>query len=181
LAINKSRKEELVSQYKELISESNGVVITSYSGITVKELESLRRNVRDLGAQFHIVKNTLMELAFKDAGISFPDEVLEGTTAIGFTSEDLPALAKAILDMSKETGSMSIKAGVVENTTYDGAQMRRIAELPPLPVLQAQLLSMIQTPANRVATVVASSVRQIVNVTKAYADTGTTEAANAAS
>jgi large subunit ribosomal protein L10 len=180
LAISKSRKEELVGQYKELLSENNGIVITSYSGITVKQLEALRRNIRDLGGQFYIVKNTLMELAFDDAGITIPKEVLEGTTAIGFTSEDLPGMAKVILDVVKESGSMSIKAGVVENTTYDGAQMRRIAELPPLPILQAQLLSMIQTPANRVATVVASSVRQILNVTKAYADTGTKEATSPA-
>ena len=180
MAISKSRKEELVGQYKELLNESSGIVITSYSGITVKELEGLRRNIRDLGGTFHIVKNTLMELAFNDVGVTLPEDVLEGTTAIGFTSEDLPGLAKAILDIAKETGSMSIKAGVVEKTIYDGGQMRRIAELPPLPILQAQLLSMIQTPANRVATVVAGSVRQIVNVTKAYADAGATEAANPA-
>jgi len=180
LAISKSRKEKLVKEYKELLSDSNGIVVTTFSGITVKELEVLRRNIRDLGGQFHIVKNSLMELAFNDAGITLPEEVLNGTTAIGFTNEDLPALAKAILDVAKVSGTMSIKAGVVEKTTYDGTQMRRIAELPPLPILQAQLLSMIQTPASRVATVVASSVRQIVNVTKAYADTGATEAANPA-
>jgi ribosomal protein L10 len=75
---------------------------------------------------------------------------------------------------------MSIKAGVIEKATYDGAQMRQIAELPPLPIIQSQLLSVIQAPASRVATVVASSVRQIVNVTKAYADQGVTEAANPA-
>jgi len=180
LAISKSRKEELVGQYKGLLEDNNGIVITSYSGITVKELEALRRNVRELGGQFHIVKNTLMELAFEEAGISLPTEVLEGTTAVGFTNEDLPGLAKAILDVAKESGAMNIKAGVVDDAIYDGVEMRRIAELPPMPIVQAQLLSMIQTPANRIATVVASSVRQIVNVTKAYADTGTSEAANPA-
>ncbi|MHC4843847.1 MAG: 50S ribosomal protein L10 [Planctomycetota bacterium] len=180
MAISRSRKEQLVSQYKELLTDNNGIVITTYSGITVKQLEALRRNIRDLGGQFYIVKNSLMELAFNDAGITLPEEILEGTTAIGFTNEDLPALAKVILDLAKDTGTMSIKAGVVEKTTFDGAQMRRIAELPPLPILQAQLLSMIQTPANRVASALASSVRQIVNVTKAYADTGSAEVVNPA-
>ena len=172
MAINKSRKEELVSQYKELLNDNNRIVITSYSGISVKQLEALRKNIRELGGYFHIVKNSLMEIAFEDAGVNFPKEVMEGTTAIAFTSEDLPALAKAILYVAKESGSMSIKGGVVESITYDGAEMRRIAELPPLPIVQAQLLSMIQAPANRVAMVLASSVRQILNVTKAYADTG---------
>lgn len=180
MAINKSRKEELVREYKELLNKSNGIVITSYSGITVKELEALRKNIRELGGHFRIVKNSLMELAFDEAGINFPEEVMEGTTAIGFTNDDLPGLAKVILDVAKVSGSMNIKAGVVENTTYDGAEMRRIAELPPMPIIQAQLLSMIQAPASRVAMVVASSVRQIVNVTKAYADKGATETANPA-
>lgn len=180
MAINRSRKEELVGQYKELLNDSKGIVIASYSGINVKELEALRKNIRELGGQFHIVKNTLMELAFDSVGITLPKEILEGATAIGFTSEDLPGLAKAILDVAKVSGTMSIKAGVIEKTTYDGAQMRTIAELPPLPIVQAQLLSVIQAPAKRVAMVVASSVRQIVNVTKAYADKGATEAANPA-
>ena len=61
MAISKSRKEELVGQYKDLLENNDGIVITSYSGITVKELEGLRRNIRDLGGQFHIVKNTLMD------------------------------------------------------------------------------------------------------------------------
>ena len=56
MAISKSRKEQLVAQYKELLNENTGVVITTYSGITVKELEALRRNVRELGGQFQIVK-----------------------------------------------------------------------------------------------------------------------------
>lgn len=180
MAINKSRKDELVGQYKELLENSNGVVITSYSGITVKELEGLRKNIREVGGQFLVVKNTLMELAFNDTGIKFPEEVLEGTTAIGFTAEDLPGLAKVILDTERGSGSLSIKAGVVEKTIYDGAQMRSLAELPPLPIIQAQLLSMIQAPASRVAMVLASSIRQIVNVTKAYSDKGAVQAADPA-
>jgi large subunit ribosomal protein L10 len=172
LAISKDRKLELVGQYKEWLSENNGVVFASYSGITVKELEGLRRKIREIGGEFHVVKNTLIQLALDDAGLNLPQEVLQGTTAIGFTSEDIPGLAKAISDLAKESSAMDIKGGVVDRVIYNGAQMKNLADLPPLPIIQAQLLSMIQTPAGRVANALASSVRQLVNVTKAYADSG---------
>jgi large subunit ribosomal protein L10 len=173
LAINKERKNELVEQYKELLKNSNGMVITSYSGVPVKELESLRKKVREMGGEFHIVKNTLMELALKDAGLTIPAPILEGTTAVGFAVEDVPGMAKVIMDIARESGTMSIKGGVIDRTVYDSAQVQRIADLPPLPVVQAQLLSMIQTPASRVAAILSGSIRQLVSVTKAYADSGT--------
>jgi len=173
LAISKEKKLELVGQYKEWLEESNGIILTSFSGITVKQLEGLRRNVREIGGEFHVVKNTLIELALKYAGISLPNEILQGTTAVGFTSEDILGLAKIITDLARESGSIDIKGGVVEKVVYNGNQMKSLAELPPLPILQAQLLSMIQAPASRVAMVIAGSVRQLINVSKAYADKGT--------
>lgn len=172
MAITKDRKLELVQQYKEWLGENNGIVFASYSGITVKQLEGLRRKIREMGGEFHVVKNTLIQLALVDAGLNLPQEILQGTTAIGFTSEDIPGLAKAISDLAKESSAMDIKGGVVDRVIYNGAQMKNLAELPPLPIIQAQLLSMIQAPASRVANALASSVRQLVNVTKAYADSG---------
>jgi large subunit ribosomal protein L10 len=180
LAISKEKKSELVEQYKEWLKESSGIVLASYSGITVKDLEGLRRKIREIGGEFHVVKNTLIELAMKDAGLKFPDEILLGTTAIGFTSEDVPGLAKAISDLARETGSMDIKGGMVDRVFYNGAQMKNLADLPPLPILQAQLLSMIQAPASRVALALAGSVRQLVNLTKAYADSGSADVPDAA-
>ena len=172
MAISKERKLELLGQYKEWLEENNSIVLTSFSGITVKDLEGLRRNVREIGGEFHVVKNTLMEMVLKDAGISLPNEILQGTTAVGFTSDDILGLAKIITDMAREKGTINIKGGVVEKAVYNGNQMKRLAELPPLPILQAQLLSMIQAPASRVTNAIAGSVRQLINVSKAYADKG---------
>jgi large subunit ribosomal protein L10 len=89
-------------------------------------------------------------------------------------------VAKAIVDLARELGTVNLKGGYVDKVLYDAAQIERLADLPPLPVLRSQLLSLIQTPASRVALSLASSVRQIVNVTKAYADTETQESASAA-
>ncbi len=180
MAISKEKKSELVEQYRGWLNESSGIVLASYSGVTVKELEGLRRKIREIGGEFHVVKNNLIELALEDVGLNLPEEVLQGTTAIGFTSEDIPGLAKAISDLARESGSMDIKGGVVDRVFYNGNQVKSLADLPPLPVIQAQLLSLIQAPASRVAMALAGSVRQLVNVTKAYADSGAANAPNAA-
>jgi large subunit ribosomal protein L10 len=82
-----------------------------------------------------------------------------------------------IVDLAQNVESVSLKGGLIEKIAYDAAQIEMLANLPPLPVLRAQLLSMLQAPGSRIAMVLASSVRQLVNVTKAFADT---EEANAA-
>lgn len=177
LAISKDKKEELVANYQDLLTNSNGLIITSYSGVSVKELEIVRRKIRDLGGEFHIVKNTLFALAMNEVGMSMPDETYIGTTAIGFANEEIPAVAKVIVDLARDVEAVRLKGGLIEKIVYDAAQVEMLADLPPLPVLRAQLLSMLQAPGSRMAMVLASSVRQLVNVTKAFADT---EEANAA-
>ena len=172
MAISKERKQELVKQYRELVSNSRGMVIASYSGITVKELEALRAKIRELGGEFHVVKNTLFQLAIQEEGLSLPETVYTGTTAIGFVSEDIPAMTKAIADVARESDTFHLKGGLVDRVAYDIRQIERLAELPPLPVLRAQLLSVIQLPSSRIAMALAGSIRQIVNVTKAFSESG---------
>jgi len=177
LAISKEKKEELVANYHDLVTNSNGLIITSFSGVSVKELEIVRRQIRDLGGEFHIVKNTLFALAMNKVGMSLPEETYTGTTAIGFANEEIPAVAKVIVDLARDVEAVSLKGGLIEKIVYDAAQVEMLANLPPLPVLRAQLLSTLQAPGSSIARALASSVRQLVNVTKAFADK---EEANAA-
>ena len=170
MAINKRKKEELVEQYKQLIKENSGMILTSYSGVSVKELEELRKRIRELDGSFFVVKNSLLRLALNDANISLPEDSFAGTTAVGFTNDDVPALAKSIVDMARDHEAMKVKAGVVAGATYDAAEVERLAALPPLPVVRGQLLGVLQAPAGRIAGVVASSVRQVMNVLNAYAE-----------
>jgi large subunit ribosomal protein L10 len=177
LAISKKRKELLVKQYAEMLERSTGVILAGFSGVTVKDLEGLRQKIRETGGEFHVVKNSLMELAFKQAGYELAEEYLVGTTAVGFAGEDMPAVAKAIVDLAKQTETLRVKAGVIEGKTYGGTQVEQFAELPPLNVLQARLLSVIQGPAGRMAGVLGGSVRQIASVIKAYSEKAATPAA----
>ena len=171
MAISKERKKALVTQYKELLSSNSALIMTAYSGLSVKEVQGLRLKIRDAGGSFHIVKNNLVERAFNEAGVPIPDGALMGPTAIGFTSEDVLGVAKAIVDLAREVEFVQVKGAVIDGVTYDDSQVRRLADLPPLPVVQAQMLSVIQAPARQLAGVLAGSARQLVNVLKAYSET----------
>lgn len=136
MAIRRSRKEELVAAYEGLFRDSSAYIITSYSGVPVKDLETLRRHIREVGGEFLIVKNTLAGRALDAVGISLPTEILIGTTAIGFATDDIPGVAKAVVDLARGFDSVNIKGGVIEKVLYDAAQVTMLADLPPLPVLK---------------------------------------------
>jgi large subunit ribosomal protein L10 len=171
LAISKERKKALVTQYQELFSASSALIMTGYSGLSVKELEGLRRKIREVGGEFHIIKNNLADRAFKGTGLPMPEGSLEGPTAIGFAFEDVIGVAKAIVDLARDTEIAYVKGAVIEGVVYDTAQVTQMANLPPMPIVQAQLLSVLQAPASRVAGVLSGSVKQLVNVLNAYAET----------
>lgn len=170
MAITKERKQAIVKQYRDLVGKSQGIVLASYSGLKVKDLERLRRKVRELGGEFHVVQNRLARLTLKDAGLGVADEALEGATAVGFALDEPLALAKAIVDFSRESDKVKIKAGVVNGVVYDGVQMVRLAEMPPLPVIRAQLLGLFGTPATRLASLLVTPARQMASVVRAYSD-----------
>ncbi|MFP3854494.1 MAG: 50S ribosomal protein L10 [Anaerolineales bacterium] len=176
MAISREKKEELVEEYREIIERSRGLIMTGYSGLTVRDTEELRSKMREVGGEFHIVKNSLIELAMEQAGLPVPEGSLEGTTAIGFADQDIPTVAKAIVELAKDRKVLEIKAGVIEGSIYQPSRVEKLADLPPLPIVQGQLLGLLQTPAGRMVNTLAGSVRQIVNVVKAYSEQESAEA-----
>jgi large subunit ribosomal protein L10 len=77
------------------VKQSRALIITEYTGLPMKQMDALRNKMREAGGEFHVVKNTLGKLAFKEAGLPLPEDYFEGSTAIGFAFEDAPQLAKA--------------------------------------------------------------------------------------
>lgn len=172
MAISKEKKRELVAQYKDLVSSSQGMILATFSGMSVKDTENLRRQIREVGGQFLVVKNTLAKLAFEQAGMIFPESAMEGTTAIGFAQEGVAELAKVIVDAARQAELLQVKGGVFEGTVYDARQILRLADLPSLGVVQARLLGLLQAPASRLAGALSGSVRQVITVISAYAKSG---------
>jgi large subunit ribosomal protein L10 len=180
LAISKKRKETLLQEYKETLQSNSALVFTGYAGLGVKELEDLRRKMREIGGEYFIVKNSIAKRAFADVGIETPDGGFDGPTAIGATSEEVPNMLKTMVDLTKESEVFTVRGAIVDGALMSGVEVRQLAELPPMPVLQAQLLSVFNSPATQLASVFAGSVRQLMNVLKAYSESEG-EAAAAAS
>ena len=170
MALTRERKQELVAQYKALLSDSQAVVITTYLGLSVPQIEELRNAVRETGGRFMVAKNTLLKRAFETAGYPVPEEALRGSTAIAFALEDPPAIAKAIVDFAKGHESVAIKAGFLEKQMMTANEVKALADLPPLPVMRAQLLGTIMAPASQLARLLAEPGRQVAAVLKAYSE-----------
>lgn len=169
MALTKSKKEELVAQYVELLGQSKAVFMTEYTGLSVNRMQELRAAVRKSDGSLVVTKNTLMILALEEAGKPVPADQLVGQLATGFALNEVPSLAKALTDFLKNEEMISIRFGIMDDKILTAEEILALAKLPSLDELQGQILGMIQAPARNVATVVAGSVRQVVNVLDAYA------------
>jgi large subunit ribosomal protein L10 len=172
LALTKDKKQTIVAEYQEWLNKSEAVFLTEYSGLTMPAFDELRKRVREAGGEFHVVKNTLGKLAFKSAGFEVPDEYLDGSTAVGVAFADAPGVAKVISDFAKEQEAVKIKGGFLGKQHFSKLEVTRLATLPPLPVVRAQLLAMLNTPATTLVRLVAEPGRRVAQVMKAYADKG---------
>ncbi len=101
MAVSKERKKEIVASYQDWLENSRAVFLAEYTGLTMKDMDNLRDKVREVGGEFHVIKNTLGKLAFEGAGYDVPPEYFLGSTAAGFAFENAPAMAKAMADFAK--------------------------------------------------------------------------------
>jgi large subunit ribosomal protein L10 len=170
LAITKEQKREIVAQYGDWVERSEAFVVTEYTGLTMKAMDELRGKIREVGGEFHVVKNTLVKLALKDVDIDFEEDHFIGSTAIGFAFEDPPALAKVISEFAKESDFVKIKVGYLEKQMMSAADVKALADLPPLPVMRATLLSTLLAPASQLVRTLAEPGRQVAAVLKAYSE-----------
>lgn len=168
MAISKERKDELVAQYIDLINQSRAVFIAEYTGLNVKDINQLRQEVRKAEGAFHVTKNTLLRHALQETDRPVPEELLTGQVATGFALSEAPTLAKALTDFAKTKENLVIKGAILGDKILTAEQVADLAKLPSRDELRAQIIGMIGTPAQNIASIVANSVRQVVNVLDAY-------------
>ena len=170
MAISKEQKAALVEQYADWMDRSEAMILTEYIGLTMKEIDELRQKTREAGGEFHVIKNTLGNLAFEKADIPQPSGKLEGSTAIAFAFDDPALMAKSVSDFARSSDFLKIKGGYLEKDALDPQEIKALADLPPMPVLRAQLLSTILAPANQLARILVEPARQVSAVINAYAE-----------
>ena len=131
-------KAAAVAEIVDSFNESAGAVLTEYRGLTVKQLQDLRRALGE-NANYAVVKNTLTKLAAKEAGVEGFDDLLNGPTAIAFINGDVVEAAKGLRDFAKAHPALVIKAGYVDGATLDAKEIARLADLESREVLLGKL------------------------------------------
>lgn len=177
MAISKERKNELIAQYNQWLNNSRAMFLAEYTGLGMKDIDALRVKIREVGGEFHIVKNTLGIRAFEQAGMEIPDNFFTGSTAIVFAFEDAPATAKAVMEYTRTTEFLKVKGGFLGNKQIDANAVKSLADMPPLPVVRAQLIGTILAPASKLVRTLVEPGRQIAAVVKAYSESETANAA----
>ena len=170
MAKSKAQKETMLTQYIEWVGKSQVVVLVEYSGVKMSNLDAIRARIREAGGEFHIVKNTLAKLALEKAGFKVPADYAEKSTAIGFAFADPAGFAKALTEATKGMEAIKIKGGFMGGVTLKPAEVKALASLPPLPVMRAQLLGILQAPASKLVRTLAEPGRQVAYVVKAYSE-----------
>ncbi|WP_310961132.1 50S ribosomal protein L10 [Nocardioides terrisoli] len=131
-------KAAAVAEIVEQFNDSAGAVLTEYRGLTVKQLQELRRTLGE-NANYAVVKNTLTKIAAKEAGVDGVDDLLNGPTAIAFISGDLVEAAKGLRDFAKAHPALVIKGGYVDGAPIEASQIAKLADLESRDVLLGKL------------------------------------------
>jgi len=134
----RAEKQAAVAEIVDSFNDAAGAVLTEYRGLTVKQLQELRRSLGE-NAHYAVVKNTLAKLAAKDAGIDGFDDLLTGPTAIAFIRGDVVEAAKGLRDFAKANPTLVIKGGVLDGKPLDASEVAKLADLESREVLLGKL------------------------------------------
>ncbi|MFN3928568.1 MAG: 50S ribosomal protein L10 [Thermoflexus sp.] len=170
MPFTRAEKDEMIAQYRELLSRSQALILTDYQGLDAQGMYQLRRKIQKSGGAFRVTKNTLLRIALQQAGWVVPEDLLQGPTAAAFCLEDPPAVAKALLEFAEESKILKIKGGLLDGRRLRPEDVKALSELPPRPVVLGQVLGAIQAPAAQLAGVLTAVLQQVVGVLQARAD-----------
>ena len=168
MAITRERKEELVAQYSDLLEQSSGFVVMKYTKMAVPEVDALRKTIREAEGKYLVTKNTLLTKALQDQGWPISDDLLQGPTGVAFGLGNIPGVAKAVLDFSKDfENKLEISGGIMMTDVLDASQIEAVSKLPTLDEIRAQLIGMLLQPQQGIVTALNEATGQVVNVISA--------------
>jgi large subunit ribosomal protein L10 len=170
LAITREKKGELVSEYVEKLRNTQAVIVTEYRGLTVKQLQDLRREMRANDGELVVAKNTLIARALTEVGMAAPEPLLKGPTAFAFCFKEVAAPAKALNKFARDTKVLVVRGGVMGQSVFDESGVQQLAELPSREQLLGQVVGVLQAPLAGMVNVLAGTLRGLVNVLNARAD-----------
>ncbi len=166
----RAEKKYLVDEIGSHLDKSDYVFLADYNYITVAETAELRTTLAEHDAEFHVIKNSMFRLAAKEREFPSLDDHLTGPTAIVVGGDNPPGVAKALGAFIKEKKKVELKGGLLAKKLLEAQDIGELAKLPPLPVVQSQFLSLLNTPARQTATIVQAVPQGILNVIKSRSD-----------
>ena len=146
-------KKEAVAALIERLKNSAAGVIVDYKGTTVEDDTALRREMREAGVEYTVVKNTLLRFAVRETGLEEVENVLEGTTAIATSTEDVIAPAKILCGFAEKHDNFKVKAGFVEGKVVSLDEVQALAKTPSKETLLTQLVFTLNAPIKNLAVV----------------------------
>ena len=159
------KKEAIVAKLQDLLSEATVAVVTDYRGLSVAEISQLRRRLNSAGVKYHVVKNTLTQLAAERAGKSGLASFLQGPTAIAFGCGDVSEPARILYDYARSSGStISIKGGLLGEQALSPEEVLTLSTLPSKDEMVAVLMREMQAPLSSLLNVLHINVRRFATV-----------------
>ncbi len=172
------KKGETITELQQRMGESPLMILADYRGLTVADLQGLRGQLRGVGAEFRVAKNTLTRIAANNRGINSLDAVLEGPTAVVFTGADVVGPAKIIGDFARTSRILTVKGALLEGKAVDAGQVEAIANLPPKIEIIATIIGALDSPISSLVQALDFTVYEFTSLLDArIAQMGGTEAA----
>ncbi len=156
-------KAAAVAEIVDSFNDSTGAVLTEYRGLTVKQLQDLRRVLGE-NAHYAVVKNTLTKIAAKEAGVDGVDGLLTGPTAIAFISGDLVEAAKGLRDFAKANPALVIKGGFVDGAPMEASEIAKLADLESREVLLGKMAGAMLASLSQAVYLLNAPVQQVARL-----------------
>jgi large subunit ribosomal protein L10 len=166
--MDKAGKAVALEAYKQVFADAGVIVVTQYSGLTVRELTDLRGKLKAEGANLKVIKNRLAKIALDGKGGDAAGAMFVGPVAVAF-SPDPVAASKVVADFAKTNDKLVLIGALMGDQVLDQNAVKQLAALPSLDQLRGKIIGLIQAPATKIAGVVAAPAAQLARVVGAYA------------
>jgi large subunit ribosomal protein L10 len=179
MALTRASKSEKVKKLAVELEHSTSAIIGTFKGLTASKDFELRKIIRKAGGSYHVVKNKLAERAAEGSNVEAALKGLKGVSAVAYTSGDPVALAKALSEWVKENAEFTFKLGIVDGKVINISEIEQLAKMPGKEELFSKLLFLISSPAQRLATVINATGRNLAVVVNQGIEKGKFAAASA--
>lgn len=162
MAKTRQQKEKELKSFADKFKNGKSLIFVNFTGLKVKEIEELRRNCRNAGVDYAVVKKRLIGLALKDAGIDFDSKSLENSVAVAIGREDEVVPAKVVYEFAKGHDALKAVGGILEKNFIDKNQVEALAKLPSKDELLAKVVGSINAPVSGFVNVLAGNLRSLL-------------------